>query len=71
MDSNGRKLELGCLYEATQAGTVQVELPDGTRMKYLEDGDEVILQAWCGDTNGDGISLGFGECRGIILPALS
>lgn len=37
-------------------------------MKYLLDGDEIILSADCGITD-DGISLGFGECRGVLLPA--
>ncbi|TEA15490.1 Fumarylacetoacetase [Colletotrichum sidae] len=70
-DGEGRKLELGCLYEATNAGTRDVQLPDGTTIKYLGDGDEVILQAWCGDMEGNGVSLGFGECRGVVLPAHS
>lgn len=37
--------------------------------QYLEDGDEIILEAWCGDRNG-GPRIGFGQCRGKILPAL-
>lgn len=39
-------------------------------MKYLEDGDEIILSAHCGELqNNEGISLGFGDCRGVLLPA--
>lgn len=37
-------------------------------MKYLEDGDEIILSAHCGGDD-EGISLGFGDCRGVLLPA--
>ncbi|KAH8594882.1 hypothetical protein B0O99DRAFT_623859 [Bisporella sp. PMI_857] len=70
VDDQGRKMELGCLYEATQAGSKYVTLTDGTQMKYLDDGDEIILEAWCEDTNGKKI-LGFGECRGKLLPAFS
>jgi fumarylacetoacetase len=32
-----------------------------TELKYLLDGDEVVLEAWCGDKK-----LGFGECRGVV-----
>jgi fumarylacetoacetase len=38
-------------------------------MKYLEDQDEVILEGWCRDKNGE-VFLGFGECRGKVLPFL-
>lgn len=41
-------------------------------MKYLHDGDEIILSAYCGEPGeGEEISLGFGDCRGVILPAQS
>jgi len=69
VDDRGKELELGGLYEATQGGTKSVTLPDGSEMKYLEDGDEIVLKAWCG--NPGGISLQFGECRGVLLPALT
>ena len=33
----------------------------------LEDGDEVVMRAWC---EGEGKArIGFGECRSVILPA--
>jgi fumarylacetoacetase len=31
------------------------------------DGDEVIIRGWC---QKDDLRIGFGECRGIITPAL-
>lgn len=46
-----------------------VTLDDGKTLKYLEDGDEIILSGWCGDEDSASASVGFGECRGIIVPA--
>jgi fumarylacetoacetase len=66
-DANGRKVELGCLYEAERTKTNV--LPQGSGKYgngYLEDGDTVILEGWCEDENGK-VTLGFGECRGTIL----
>lgn len=48
-----------------------MRLLDGTRLKYLDDGDEVILRGWCGRKDGGGPFLGFGECRGVLLPSTS
>jgi len=68
VDQKGKKLELGCLFETTEAGSKSVTLEDGEDLKFLKDGDEIILDAWCSDTDGT-VKLGFGECRGVILPA--
>ncbi|KIK41318.1 hypothetical protein CY34DRAFT_85642 [Suillus luteus UH-Slu-Lm8-n1] len=35
---------------------------------FLQDGDEVVFTAWCGPPQG---GVGFGECRGVVLPARS
>lgn len=70
VDDKGNKKELGCLYEATQGGTNAVTLADGSQMKYLRDGDEIILEAWCEDADGR-LILGFGECRGKLLAAVT
>ncbi|KAE8335101.1 hypothetical protein BDV24DRAFT_171551 [Aspergillus arachidicola] len=59
--------ELGCLFEATKGGSRPLEFPNGTTVRYLEDGDEIVLDAWC--DNGTG-RIGFGECRGKLLPSL-
>jgi fumarylacetoacetase len=57
----------GCLLERTKRGTEPLHLPNGEQRKFLEDGDEVILRGWC---EREGYPrIGFGECRGIILPA--
>ena len=44
-----------------------ITLGDGTERKFLQDGDEVTIRGWC---EGAGLPrIGFGECRGTILPA--
>ena len=57
----------GCLMERTWRGQNPIQLPDGSNRKFLQDGDEVIIRAYC---HKDGAArVGFGECRGVILPA--
>ncbi len=57
----------GCLLELTWRGTEPLDLPDGTQRRFLEDGDEVTIRAWC---EREGVRrIGFGICRGVILPA--
>jgi fumarylacetoacetase len=63
--SSGGPGAQGCLYEATRDGQVAVELENGGKRVYLEDGDEVELTGWC---QGDGYRVGFGTCTGRILP---
>ena len=58
---------LGSLLEITKGGRESMELPSGETRTFLEDGDEVIL---CGTCSASGFRrIGFGECRGVILPA--
>lgn len=67
---SGAKAELGCLYEAIQTGTEVLPSDTGNNQYeagYLEDGDEIILEGWCEDKQGR-VVLGFGECRGKIVP---
>jgi len=57
----------GCLLERTWRGTEPLSIPGGETRKFLEDGDEVVFRGTC---QGDGaIAIGFGECRGVVLPA--
>ena len=58
----------GCLLEITSRGREPLELPTGETRRFLEDGDEVILRGWCEQPGFR--RIGFGECRGAILPAL-
>jgi fumarylacetoacetase len=57
----------GCLLELTMRGAHPVQLADGETRTFLQDGDEVILRGWC---EREGVRrIGFGECRGVVLPA--
>jgi fumarylacetoacetase len=63
--SNGASA--GCLLEHTLDGTRPLKLASGEERGYLEDYDEVSLRAHC---RREGFaSIGFGECRGEVLPA--
>jgi fumarylacetoacetase len=58
---------LGSLLEISAGGRRSIELPSGETRRFLEDGDSVILRAHC---RREGyVSIGFGECRGTIMPA--
>jgi fumarylacetoacetase len=60
--------EAGALIEITAGGKEPISLPDGDRRGFLEDGDVVVMTAWCEQ---DGFArIGFGENRGRVVPAL-
>ncbi|MBC7834897.1 MAG: fumarylacetoacetase [Phycisphaerales bacterium] len=64
----------GCLLELTWEGVgpdgkpkprAPIQLPTGETRLFLQDGDEVIMNAFC---ERDGFRrIGFGECRGVIV----
>ena len=71
----------GCLLEMTWDGDpfasppllvpgtqrTPIKLPTGEERKFLGDGDEIILSGFC---EREGFrTIGFGECRGVVLPA--
>jgi fumarylacetoacetase len=58
---------LGSLMELTRAGRQAVELPDGERRTFLQDGDEVILRGRCARQGF--ATVGFGAAAGRVLPA--
>ncbi|WP_192898674.1 fumarylacetoacetase [Crenalkalicoccus roseus] len=59
----------GSLLEITEGGRRPVALPSGEERRFLEDGDEVIFRA---RAEREGFApIGFGECRGTVLPAQS
>lgn len=65
--SGKEKDERGCLLELTWRGKEPIELPNGETRRFLEDYDEIIMKGYC---EREGFRrIGFGECRGIILPA--
>ncbi|WP_421683212.1 fumarylacetoacetase [Stutzerimonas urumqiensis] len=65
--SGERPDSCGSLLEITQGGKQPLSLPNGETRTFLEDGDEVILRARC--VRDGQASIGFGECRGRVLPA--
>lgn len=56
----------GSLLELSWNGQKPVPLADGSERKFLADGDEVIMRGFAAK---DGIRIGFGDCKGKILPA--
>jgi len=60
---------LGCLLELSWQGTREVKLgSSGQVRKFLQDEDCVIMRAHA--THPKGYRVGFGECRGRILPTI-
>ncbi|ETX12123.1 fumarylacetoacetase [Marinomonas ushuaiensis DSM 15871] len=57
----------GALIELTKGGIEPVDLGNGESRTYLEDGDRIIMRAWCEKT---GLRrIGLGELSSTILPA--
>lgn len=59
--------EAGSLIELSEGGRKPFTLPNGETRSFLEDGDSVVLRAWCESARAR--RIGFGECRGTVLPA--
>ena len=57
----------GSLLEITWNGANPLTLADGSTRQFIEDGDALTLRGWA---QGEGYRVGFGLCRGKILPAL-
>ena len=60
--------ESGSLLESSNGGKDPVRLESGEERRFLVDGDEIVLRAR-GRRDGYA-SIGFGDCRAVILPAL-
>ncbi len=58
----------GSLLELTEGGRKPISLPGEETRRFLEDGDEIIMRGRCHREGA--VSIGFGECRGRIAPAL-
>jgi len=76
--SGPEKPSRGCLLELTWEGNgpdgkprprTPIQLPTGETRTFLLDGDEVIMTAFCEKPGFR--RIGFGECRGRILPAVT
>lgn len=59
----------GSMLELSWRGTKPIVLRGGEIRKFIQDGDEVIIRGYCEKTGGK--RIGFGECRGKILPAIT
>jgi fumarylacetoacetase len=59
----------GSLVEATLGGKQPIQLASGEERRFLEDGDEVILQAHA--LREGFATIGFGECRAVIGEAVA
>jgi fumarylacetoacetase len=57
----------GSLVELNWGGQKTILLPEGEERKFLKDGDEVNLT---GFGQAEGYRIGFGDCKGKILPSL-
>lgn len=61
--------EAGAIVELSAGGTRDVPLPStGEVRRFLADGDAVVLRGWC--ERPGAARIGFGECRGEVLPAI-
>ena len=45
-----------------------VKLANGQERKFLQDGDEIVMTGVC---ERDGLRIGFGAVRGVVLPPLA
>jgi fumarylacetoacetase len=57
----------GSLLELTQGGKVPLRLASGEQRTFLQDGDTLELRAHCAAPGAR--RIGFGACRGTVLPA--
>jgi fumarylacetoacetase len=57
----------GSLLEASLGGKRPIPLESGEERSFLHDGDEVILTAHC--VREGAVTIGFGECRGMVVGA--
>ncbi|MEO8083432.1 MAG: fumarylacetoacetate hydrolase family protein, partial [Ardenticatenales bacterium] len=56
----------GSLLELSWRGQTPIDVGGGEVRAFLEDGDEVVMTGVC---EGEGVRLGFGEVRGVVLGA--
>lgn len=66
--SGPERHQRGSLLELSWGGKEPLELSTGQSRSFLQDGDKLTLS---GQAQGDGYVIGFGECSGVVLPALS
>ncbi|NRF65674.1 fumarylacetoacetase [Aquincola sp. S2] len=59
----------GSLLELSAGGKQPLALASGEQRTFLQDGDSVLLRAYC--ERGGARRIGFGECEGTVLPAVA
>lgn len=59
--------EAGSLLELTEGGKKSLQLASGETRVFLEDGDRVVMRAWC--ERAGYARIGFGESSATVLPA--
>ncbi|WP_172328211.1 fumarylacetoacetase [Mangrovicoccus sp. HB161399] len=65
--SGPEKGNRGSLLELSWGGKEPLDLPGGLTRSFIADNDTLTLR---GATKGDGYTIGFGEARGKVIPAL-
>jgi fumarylacetoacetase len=65
--SGPQAMQGGSLLELSQGGHIDITLDNGELRTFLEDGDTIILKAYA--EHAGARRIGFGECRGTVLPA--
>jgi len=65
--SGPEKSGWGSLLELSARGREPIDLPNGEKRGFIEDGDEIVFRGRC-ERQGH-TPIGFGECRGVVLPA--
>lgn len=59
--------QAGSLLELSQGGKQAITLPNGEQRNFLQDGDTLVLRAYCEQ---EGCArIGFGEVSGTVMPA--
>ena len=61
--------QAGSLLELCQGGKAPIPLSNGETRTFLEDGDCIVFRGSCERRGAR--RIGFGECRGTVLPARS
>lgn len=57
----------GSMLEISWQGKKPITMPDGTERRFIQDNDTVVITGYA---EKKGIRVGFGECKGKILPAI-
>ncbi len=60
--------EAGAIIELAQGGRKPIAFANGESRTFLLDGDAVVFKGWC--EKAGHARIGFGECRGEVLPAI-